>query len=83
MTRCGVQFFHGHFLTALKWNPLVFTALCGLTAFLSPDALAQFLTLGDRALDYWSVGVGKLTTTLLRHSNTPLQIFSALLVLRG
>ncbi len=33
MTRCGIQFFHGHFLTALKWNPLVFLALCSLTAF--------------------------------------------------
>ena len=33
MTRCAIQFFHGHFLAALKWNPLVFTALCGLTAF--------------------------------------------------
>jgi hypothetical protein len=33
MTRCGIQFFHGHFLAALKWNPLVFTALCALTVF--------------------------------------------------
>jgi hypothetical protein len=33
MTRCGIQFFHGHFLAALKWNPLVFMALCSLTAF--------------------------------------------------
>jgi hypothetical protein len=33
MTRCGIQFFQAHFLAALKWNPLVFTALCGLTAF--------------------------------------------------
>jgi hypothetical protein len=33
MTRCGIQFFHGHFLAALKWNPLVFTALCGVIAF--------------------------------------------------
>jgi Protein of unknown function (DUF2752) len=33
MTRCGIQFFHGHFLTALKWNPLVFAALCGVVAF--------------------------------------------------
>jgi len=33
MTRCGIQFFHGHFLTALKWNPLVFTVLCGVIAF--------------------------------------------------
>jgi hypothetical protein len=33
MTRCGIQFFHGHFLAALQWNPLVFTVLCGLVAF--------------------------------------------------
>jgi Protein of unknown function (DUF2752). len=33
MTRCGIEFFHGHFLAALKWNPLVFTALCGIIAF--------------------------------------------------
>ncbi len=33
MTRCGIQFFHGHFLAALKWNPLVFMALCSVTAF--------------------------------------------------
>jgi hypothetical protein len=33
MTRCAIQFFHGHLLAALKWNPLVFTALCGVIAF--------------------------------------------------
>jgi Protein of unknown function (DUF2752) len=33
MTRCGIQFFHGHFLAALKWNPLVFAVLCGVAAF--------------------------------------------------
>jgi hypothetical protein len=44
MTRCGIQFFHGHFLTALKWNPLVFTALCSLTAF----DLYAFATLAMR-----------------------------------
>jgi hypothetical protein len=33
MTRCGIQFFQGHFLVAFKWNPLVFTALCGVIAF--------------------------------------------------
>ncbi len=33
MTRCGIQFFQGHFLAAFKWNPLVFTALCGVIAF--------------------------------------------------
>ena len=33
MTRCGMQFFHAHFLTALKWNPLVFVFLCALAAY--------------------------------------------------
>jgi hypothetical protein len=33
MTRCGIQFFHGHFLNALKWNPLVFAFLCGAMAY--------------------------------------------------
>src|SRR5215468_7231123 len=33
MTRCGIQFFHGHLLAALQWNPLVFAVLCGVVAF--------------------------------------------------
>jgi len=33
MTRCAIQFFHGHFLAALKWNPLIFALLCSVTAF--------------------------------------------------
>ena len=33
MTRCGIEFFHGHFLAALKWNPLVFAFMCGVIAF--------------------------------------------------
>src|SRR5437868_10186469 len=45
MTRCGIQFFHGHFLAAFKWNPLIFTALCGVLAF---DMYA-FVTLTTRA----------------------------------
>ena len=44
MTRCGIQFFQGHFLAAWKWNPLVFTALCGLTVF----DLYVFVTLAAR-----------------------------------
>ena len=44
MTRCGIQFFHGHFLAALKWNPLVFMALCSVTAF----DLYAFATLAAR-----------------------------------
>ena len=45
MTRCAIQFFHGHFLAALKWNPLIFTALCGVMAF----DLYAFATLIARA----------------------------------
>src|SRR6266699_3615447 len=33
MTRSAIQFFHGHFVAALRWNPLVFAFLCGVTAF--------------------------------------------------
>jgi Protein of unknown function (DUF2752) len=47
MTRCGIQFFHGHFLAALQWNPLVFTILCGLTGF-DLYAFATLATGGPR-----------------------------------
>jgi hypothetical protein len=47
MTRCGIQFFHGHFLAALKWNPLVFALLCALTAF-DFYAFATLATRGPR-----------------------------------
>jgi hypothetical protein len=40
MTRCGIQFFHGHFVAALRWNPLVFMALCSVIAF---DLYALFV----------------------------------------
>jgi hypothetical protein len=33
MTRCGIEFFHGHFFAALKWNPFVFAVLCGVIGF--------------------------------------------------
>ena len=33
MTRCGIQFFHGHFLAAFEWNPFVFAVLCGVIGF--------------------------------------------------
>src|SRR5438105_6086462 len=62
MTRCGIQFFHGHFLTALKWNPLVFTALCGLTAF----DLYAFATLATRAPRLRIVFYTETTKTFVR-----------------
>jgi len=45
MTRSAIQFFHGNFVAALCWNPLVFIALCGLSIF---DAYA-FVVLVARA----------------------------------
>jgi hypothetical protein len=33
MTRSAIQFFHGHLVAALQWNPLVFFALCALSIF--------------------------------------------------
>jgi len=47
MTRCGIQFFHGHFFAALKWNPLVFAILCGLVAY-DFYAFATLATRGPR-----------------------------------
>src|SRR5262249_23915700 len=47
MTRCAIQFFHGHFLAALKWNPLVFAVLCGVIAF-DVYALATLVTRAPR-----------------------------------
>jgi len=32
-TRSIIEFLHGHILAALKWNPLVFAAVCGLLIF--------------------------------------------------
>lgn len=32
-TRSTIEFFHGRFLAAGKWNPLVFAFLCGLTLY--------------------------------------------------
>jgi Protein of unknown function (DUF2752) len=33
MTRSTIRFFHGDFIGALRWNPLVFFALCALSIF--------------------------------------------------
>ena len=44
-TRCAIAFFHGNFFAALKWNPLVFVALCGLSIL---DAYAFAVLLSRR-----------------------------------
>lgn len=33
MTRATIRFFHGDLIGALRWNPLIFVALCGLSIF--------------------------------------------------
>jgi Protein of unknown function (DUF2752) len=43
MTRCAMQFFHGHFAAAFDWNPLVFIVLCGVLVF-DLYALAAIVT---------------------------------------
>jgi Protein of unknown function (DUF2752) len=32
-TRAAMQFFHGNFLVALKWNPLALAGLCAVSVF--------------------------------------------------
>src|ERR1700730_8769802 len=44
-TRATIRFFHGDFIGALRWNPLIFVTLCGLSIF---DAYA-FAVLVTRA----------------------------------
>src|SRR5437773_10725662 len=44
-TRCAIALFHADFWTAWKWNPLVFSVLCGLSIF---DAYA-FAVLASRS----------------------------------
>jgi Protein of unknown function (DUF2752) len=46
-TRATTQFLHGHFLAALRWNPLVFAALCALSIF-NLYALAVLITRAPR-----------------------------------
>lgn len=42
-TRSTIAFLHGDFLSALRWNPLAFVALCGLVAF---DLYAAIVLVG-------------------------------------
>jgi Protein of unknown function (DUF2752) len=44
-TRCLIAFLHGDFLSALRWNPLAFVALCALIAF---DLYAAIVLVGRR-----------------------------------
>jgi hypothetical protein len=64
MTRSAIQFFHGHFLAALRWNPFVFAVLCGVIAF-DVYALATIISRTPRLRIHLSTQRAK---TLLRVS---------------
>jgi hypothetical protein len=64
MTRSAIQFFHGHFLAALRWNPLFTVALCALSAFNS----YAFLVLVTRARRLRIARLTHAEKTLLRGS---------------
>ena len=64
MTRCGIQFFHGHFFAALQWNPFVFAVLCGVIGF-DAYALATVIARTPRLRIYVSTQRAK---TFLRVS---------------
>jgi hypothetical protein len=59
-TRSTIAFLHGDVLSALRWNPLVWAALCGLVVF---DLYAAIVLIGRtprlRIVD-WSVGNKKM-----------------------
>jgi hypothetical protein len=59
-TRSTIAFLHGDVLSALRWNPLVWAALCGLVVF---DLYAAIVLIGRkprlRIVD-WSVGQKKI-----------------------
>src|SRR5947199_5354896 len=65
MTRSGIEFFHGRFLAALKWNPLVFAILCGVTAF----DLYGFFALVTRAprlrIIFWTASEKKVARIIV------------------
>jgi hypothetical protein len=47
MTRATIRFLHGDFVGALRWNPLIFVALCGLSIF-DTYAFAVLITRAPR-----------------------------------
>jgi hypothetical protein len=42
-TRAAIQFFHGHFFAAFKWNPLGFAGLCAISIFDAYAAAVLFM----------------------------------------
>jgi hypothetical protein len=63
-TRSAIQFFHGCFLPAWQWNPLVFVFLCSVTAF-DLYALAVLVTRAPRLRIAFSQADKKYARTIL------------------
>jgi hypothetical protein len=61
-TRAAIQFFHGNFVSAWKWNPLVFAGLVTVSVF---DLYAAFV-LGMRARRLRIAGLTSGQKTLFR-----------------
>lgn len=62
MTRSSIRFFHGDFIGALRWNPLVFVALCGVMIF----NLYAFAVLVFRAPRLRLTELGRAEKTFVR-----------------
>ena len=82
-TRSAIEFFHGHFLSAWKWNPLAFIAYCALSIFDAYAAIALVMraprlriahfTTGDRTfLRLFSIVLLALNWIYLWSANPPL-----------
>ena len=54
-TRSTIAFLHGHFLSALRWNPLAFAALCGVVAFDLYAAMVLVARMPRLRIVDWSV----------------------------
>ena len=80
MTRCGIQFFHGHFLAALQWNPFVFAVLCGVIGF-DVYALATVIARTPRLRIHLSTQRAKTVFACLSHlcARAKLDLFAAAL----
>ena len=64
MTRCAIAFLHADFAAAMRWNPLVFIVLCGLSIF-DAYALAVVVTRARRVRVVLSSGVVKKSARMI------------------
>jgi hypothetical protein len=82
MTRSAIAFFHGHFFAALRWNPLVFASLSGLSIF-DVYAFVIVMTKAPRLRISLSTPVGKHYARTTAIAALALNWIYLLLYLRG